>query len=121
MDSPYRHIEIVHLGDVCCVTLRHPRLEEEEIHEVGDELLDLIDTGGCRKLLFDFGPVPLECLYSVFLAKLFTVRRHLVERGGVLKLAEVTADMREVFRACRLDEYFEFEPDRATALATLAR
>jgi anti-anti-sigma regulatory factor len=48
------------------------------------------------------------------------VRRNLVERSGVLKLCEVSPQTLEVFQACHLKQYFDFEPDQAAALAVLA-
>ena len=49
--------------------------------QLADEVVDLID-GGCRKLVFTLGPESLQCLYSVFLAKLVMFQRVLRERGG---------------------------------------
>jgi anti-sigma B factor antagonist len=116
MDRPHRHIDVERQGDVFCVSVRKRRLEEKEIHEMASEVLDLIDADGCRKLAFSLGPGLLDCLYSVFLAKLVTMQRRLREHKGEMKLCDVTPEVYDVFQACQLHQHFEFTPDRATAV-----
>ena len=106
--------------DVFCVRLKHQRLEEQQIIALADELLRLINEQDCRKMILCLGPGLLDCLYSVFLATLVMVQRNLVERGGALKLCEVSPETLGVFRACYLDRHFSFEPDQESALAGLA-
>jgi len=119
MERPCLHIDVDRRGEVFCVRLRQSRLDEAGVYEVGDELLRLIDEHGCRKLALSLGPEPLECLYSVFLARLVTVRRKLLERGGALVLCEVSPESMDVFEAARLENYFTFAPDRKGAVAAL--
>jgi anti-anti-sigma regulatory factor len=106
------------IGDVTCVGLKSHRLGEDEVLQLADEVVALID-GGCRKLVISLGPEALQCLYSVFLAKLVMFQRLLRERGGALTLCDATPEMREVFRACRLDDLFVFAPDRGSAAAAM--
>lgn len=120
MERIYRQISFERTKDVLCVRLRRNRMEEQEIVAMAEELLSLINEHGCRKMIFCLGPGALDCLYSVFMATLVMLRRHLIERGGVLKLCEVSPQTQEIFEACHLQQYFDFEPDRATALAVLA-
>jgi anti-anti-sigma factor len=120
MSAPLRHLAATQVGDVTCVSLRKHRLSEDEIHQMADEVTGLIDDG-CRKLVFSLGPGAVECLYSIFLAKLVMFRRLLRERGGSLMLCDVTPEVRGVFEACRLHELFDFAPDQAGAVAALAR
>src|SRR5215468_3588776 len=94
--------------DACYVRLKNTRLEEAEIHQVGNELIDLCETQGCRKLALSLGPEPPSCLYSVFLAKLVAVRNTLRRLGGQLVLCEVGPIAFHVFEACKLDDEFEF-------------
>jgi anti-anti-sigma factor len=119
MSAPLRHIIATQAGDVTCVNLRKHRLQEDEVEQMADEIAGLID-GGCRKLVFSLGPEAVQCLYSVFLAKLVMFQRLLRERGGAMKLCDVTPEVRGVFEACRLHELFEFAPDRRSALAAMA-
>lgn len=120
MERVYQQIAFEQHQDVFCVRLRHHRLEEQEILAMADELLSLINEQGCRKMILCLGPGLLDCLYSVFMATLVMVRRNLVERGGALKLCEVSPETFEVFQACQLQQYFDFAPDQAAALAGLA-
>jgi hypothetical protein len=120
MSPPLRHITADRIGDVTCVSLKDHHLGEAEILRMADEVLGLID-GGCRRMVFSLGPGALECLYSVFLAKLVMFQRVLRERGGALKLCDATPEVREVFQACRLDDLFDFAPDRRSAAAALAQ
>ena len=110
MDS-YKHIRVERHGDVFCVRLRHTRLEENEIHQLGSELIDLCEQQGCRKLALSLGPQPPDCLYSVFLAKLMTLQRRLAEMGCALLLCEVSPEVQAIFQVCHFAEYFRFVPD----------
>src|SRR5262245_12923487 len=118
---PLRHSVLERRGDVFCVRLRKPRLEETAIHEFAAELLGLVTEDGCRKLVLSLGPEPPQCLYSIFLAKLITVQRRLGEHNGALRLCEVHPDVHALFEACKLDKYFRFVPDVETAVAELSR
>ena len=71
-------------------------------------------------MVFSLGPGALHCLYSVFLAKLVMCQRLLRERGGAMKLCDLTPEVRGVFEACKLHELFEFAQDRASAVAAFA-
>jgi hypothetical protein len=121
MERPYRHIVVERQGDVFCVRLRHHRMDESDILEMADELVSLIDKEGCRKMVLSLGPGPVDCLYSVFLAKLVMVRRLLAEREGHFKICEALPQTIGVFEACHLKEYFDFVPAVATAVAELSK
>jgi anti-anti-sigma factor len=117
MDRTYRQIELECRGDVFCVRLRAPRLEETAVYELADELVALADAG-CHKLALSLGPGSPECLYSVFLSKLVTVQRQLGEHGVSMVLCDVSPEVRSVFEACRLDQQFRFVPDFAAAVTS---
>ncbi len=119
MTGTYRHISVERQGDVFFVRLLDHRMDEPDILEMADELTALITDEGCLKMILSLGPGEMDCLYSVFIAKLVMVRRHLVERGGSLVLAEATPNTIGVFEACQLKDFFRFAPDRASAVATL--
>jgi hypothetical protein len=119
MQQTYRHIRVERQNDVICVRLRRQRMEEADILEMADEIIGLIKDEGCRKLVFSLGPGEVECLYSVFLAKLVMIRRYLAECGGKLKICEATPDTMGVFEACHLKDYFDFLPDQEAAVAAL--
>jgi hypothetical protein len=120
MDRPFKHIAVDRVGDVSCVSMRERRLSENDVQELTEELTGLIVDGKCRKLIFSFGPGSPDCLYSIFLAKLFTIQRRIQELGGKLNLCDATPDVQGVFEACHLKEFFSFYPDRPAALAAFA-
>ena len=95
-------------------------MSETDILEMADEILSLINKDGCRKLVIGLGPGQMECLYSVFLAKLVMIRRLLLEAGGRLKICEATPETIGVFEACHLKELFDFAPTQADAVKALS-
>jgi hypothetical protein len=119
MDRPHRHIVVECKGDVCCVRLLRARMNEADILEMADEIIGLIHERGCRKMVLSLGPGQIECLYSVFLAKLVMIRRIISEAGGVLKLSDATPETIDVFQACHLKELFDFTPNQAAAIKAL--
>ena len=120
MERPYRHLVLEQKQDICCVRLRQSRMDETDILEMADEFSILINDQGCRKMALSLGPNQLECLYSVFLAKMVMVRRLLAEHDGRLKICDATPETLGVFEACHLKEYFDFVPDQAAAIAQLS-
>ena len=120
MAIKHRQLDVEHQNDIVCAHLRKRKFEETEVQELSDELLSLILDDGCRKLVLSLGPGSPECLYSIFLAKLFTVRRRIGELGGTMKLCDVSDDVIGVFEACHLKEFFEFYPDQASAMASFS-
>jgi hypothetical protein len=120
MPRAYQHIVVEPKNGVYCVRFRRTQMEETELLEMADELVSLVKEDGCRKMAICLGPEMLQCLYSVFLAKLVMVRRHLMEAEGALKLCHAGPETIEVFEACHLKDLFDFAPDEATAVAAFA-
>jgi hypothetical protein len=116
MDS-YKYIRVEAHGDVCCARLRQTRLEENDIYLLGAELTDLCENQGCRKLALSLGPEPPDCLYSVFLAKLVSLRNTLRRNDGQFILCEVSPAAYHIFEACLLHREFTFANDFAAARA----
>ena len=121
MDRPSKQIEVDRHGDVFCVRLRKREMEEDDLHEFGDDITRLIQDEGCRKLVLNLGPDGPLCLYSIFLAKLVSIQRRLQQAGGSLKMAHVAPDIFKIFEACKLQTLFEFCPNQETAIAELSR
>jgi anti-sigma B factor antagonist len=119
MEKNYRYLDVEKAEDIFHVHLKQTRLEETEIEALGNELISLVTVDGCRKLIFDLGNNSPSVLFSLFLAKLVLVHRKLLEANGAMRLCAVKPHIMEVFQACRLENYFEFAPDRQSALAEL--
>ena len=111
----YHCLAVSWVGEVCLVRFRESSLDDVWIDELGDELRQLVERDGCRKLVISFGE--LDCLYSVLLGKLMTLRKVMHAHGGRLKLCEVPAQVQEVFHVCKVDGFFEFVPELEQALA----
>jgi anti-sigma B factor antagonist len=111
----YYCLDIAWHGDVCLARFRGSSLDDVWIDEMGDELCRLVQRDGCRKLVISFGEV--DCLYSVLLGKLMTLRKVMLAHGGRLKLCDVPPLVHDVFRVCKVDGYFEFAPDQEAAMA----
>ncbi len=120
MDRSFQQIDTEQKGDVSCVRLRQRRLGEVDVLQLGEELLALINEHGCRKLVVNLGPGPLQCLYSVFLAKLVTVQKRIEEVDGRMIFCEAHPETRHVFEVCQLDEYFDFVSREAIAVARMS-
>jgi hypothetical protein len=120
MKNIFQQIKVERDQGVYCVRLVHDRMEESDILRFADEMVGLVDDPDCRKLTLSLGPGRIHCLYSVFLAKLVMIRRRLTEKGGCFAICDATPETIEVFEACRLKDYFDFRPDRASAVAALA-
>ncbi len=120
MESTYLHITVGRDQDIYIARLRRHRLEESDILHFADEMISLIDKEGCRRLILSLGPGRIDCLYSIFLAKLVMIQRHLAEIGGAFRICDAAPETLEVFEACRLKDYFDFCPDQASAIAAFA-
>jgi anti-anti-sigma factor len=119
MARPTQQLEVDYDGDIACARLRQRRLDEPQIQSLGEELTDLVEQQGCRKLILSLGPGALDCLYSVFVAKLVGAQRRLLGHKGALILCDVIPQVMTIFTACKLHTYFEFAPDRTAALAAM--
>ncbi len=115
-----RHITVERRGEVFCVRLRRPRLNEPDMYQFADEVIELVSRDGCRRLALSLGPEPLDCMYSVFLAKLITIQRKLREYDGEMVLCEVPSMVMPIFEATKLDTQFHFVPDFAAATSRWA-
>lgn len=116
----YRHILVTRHGDVYGVHLKHTRLEEDEIIQLADEITALVTEEGCRQLLLSLGPETPYCLYSVFLAKLVTLRNLLHKAGGEMLLCDVGPNAYSTFLASKLTDKFLFVPTFAAGLMHFA-
>jgi hypothetical protein len=119
MTQPSPHLVIERRADVLCARLRSNRMLETEIIDTAQELVDLVRSEKCRGLALSLGPKSPECLYSVFLAKLYWVQRVLGEQGASLVLCEVDPAVHAIFEACKLDDQFRFVADFDAAVAAL--
>jgi len=79
-------------------------LDEANIHQIGEEISDLIDAEREPKLLISFENV--DHLSSAALGTLITINNKIRNRGGELRLANIDPQIYEVFVITRLNRLF---------------
>jgi anti-sigma B factor antagonist len=112
----YRHLDISEVGDVTVVRFRdHKIIEDINIHELGQELFQLVESENRQKLLLNFSSV--EFLSSAALSKLITLERKVKAHAGVLKLSNIRPEIYDVFKITKLVRVFDIKEEEADALA----
>jgi anti-anti-sigma regulatory factor len=119
MNQAPKFLAVARHGDVMCVRLAVPRIEDHHMDALGAELAKLVDEDKAHKIVFNLGPEEPDCLISVFLAKLVNLQRRLEGLGGTLALAHVSDDTRSIFRIAGIEKLFRFYPDQQAALNAL--
>ena len=117
MADTYQQIVVKRHGNVACVRLAKLRMDENDVYELSRELHRLAKQEGCPRIALCLGPETPEFLYSVFLAKLIALQRHLDEIGGALKLCQCTPQVIDILDVCVLLDRFDLVDSPATALA----
>ena len=120
MQRPYHFIVFELIGDVFCVRLKKPRVEDHQMEDLGAELARLIDEENCRKMVLNLGPEEPECLISIFLAKLINLQRRLDGMSGALTLANASDYTRNIFSIAGIEKFFHFYPDQQSAVQALS-
>ena len=110
-----RLIEVEDIGDVTVVNFTENKiLDEARIQIIGDQLFQLVDEVGRRKILLNFGNV--EYLSSAALGKLITLNKKLQNVGGRLILCNIDSTIYEVFEITKLNKLFSIHQEEQAAL-----
>ena len=88
-------------------------LDEANIQAIGDEISGIIDDAETPKLLISFANV--DHLSSAALGTLITINNRVRENGGKLRLANIDAQIYEVFVITRLNKLFEIHESTGEA------
>jgi anti-sigma B factor antagonist len=103
-------LQIDDIGDVTVVGFVSCQvLDERNMLAAADELCDIIDNQGRRKLLLSFRTV--EYISSTALGTLITLNKRLKEVGGKLVLCNLHPQLYEVFEAAKLNKLFSIQRD----------
>ena len=116
MDHNFRHIKAEPEESAHCVMFARSRLTEQDVLELGDEIMQLAEEEKCPRIIFDFVSATPECLFSVFLAKLVSLQKKLEEQGGGLHLCNCNPQVISIFAACCLDRVLRIFDSRFQAL-----
>jgi anti-sigma B factor antagonist len=113
-----RRIKVTESGQVSVVTFNDSKIiDEAEIQEFGQELYDLVERQGRKKIILNFGNV--EFLSSAALGKLIGFDKRVKQNGAELKLSNIRPEIYEVFAITKLTKLFDIKDDEADALAAI--
>jgi len=91
-------------------------LDEANIQAIGDEIAGIIDSADSPRLLISFSNV--DHLSSAALGTLITINNRVREKSGQLRLANIDAQIYEVFVITRLNKLYEIHETTGEALAS---
>jgi len=111
----HQRIDISRHGDVTVVRFIDRKIEDPNVHELGNELFALVEQDDRRSLVLDFSHV--EFLSSAALGKLLTLDRRLKTANGRLKLCCIRPEILEVFQITKLNKVFDIRADEQEAVA----
>ncbi len=110
-----QRLEVSEIRGITVVTfLERKILDAVHIMELGNDLTRIVTVDGKRDLLLDFGNV--EFLSSAALNKLIILDKKIKDKGGQLKLCNMTREIREVFVITKLTQLFDIVDGRDHAL-----
>src|SRR5277367_4205894 len=110
-----RRLEVLEEGDVTVVNFIDRKiLDEQNIQKIGEDLFELVDNLGRKKILLNFSNV--EYLSSAALGKFITLNKKVQAASGKLILCNISDDIQEVFEITKLNRLFKIEKDEQTAL-----
>ncbi len=116
--SAFQRLKLSESKQVTVVTFNDSKIiDEEEIHELGQELYDLIDRENLKKIVLNFGNV--EFLSSAALGKLISFEKKVRTSKAELILTNIRPEIYEVFAITKLTKLFKIKDDEADALAVL--
>lgn len=119
MSQSRRRIEVEDVGDVTVVKFVDRRiLDEQNIQLIGDQLFELVDDLGKRKLLLNFSNV--EYLSSAALGKLITLNKKVRGVSGQVKLCKIKPEIREVFEITKLNKVLQIHDSEEKALESFS-
>jgi anti-anti-sigma factor len=112
---PRRHLVVEDKEEVTVVRFTEKKLSDEpNVQDIWEELLDLVENKGKRKLLINFEIV--EYLSSGILKHLVTLSKKLKADGDRLVLCSLQPNVRGVFEITNLTKLFRIADDEAAAL-----
>ncbi|QDU90646.1 Putative anti-sigma factor antagonist BtrV [Pirellulimonas nuda] len=116
--SAFHRLKLSTSKQVTVVTFNDSKIiDEEEIQELGQELYDLVDREGLKKIVLNFGNV--EFLSSAALGKLISFEKKVRTSKADLILTNIRPEIYEVFAITKLTKLFKIKDDEADALAVL--
>lgn len=110
-----RRIEVEDVGDVTVVRFADKKiLDEQNIQTIGEQLFELVDDEGKRKILLDF--LNVEYLSSAALGKLISLNKKVRGVSGQLRLCNIRPEIFVVFEITSLNKVFPIYENQEKAL-----
>ena len=106
---------IVGPESIAIVTILESRiLDENNIADLGRQLMDLVKKQYMIKMIIDMGAV--QYLSSAVLRQFIALYKAIKEEKGDLRLCRVNPEVREVFKITQLDKMIEIKDDLDSAI-----
>jgi anti-sigma B factor antagonist len=110
-----RRLEVEDISDITVVNFVDKKiLDEQNIQVIGEQLFQLVDELGRRKVLLNFKNV--EFLSSAALGKLITLNKKLQGVKGKLILCNIHPQIYEVFEITKLNKLINIRKDEQEGL-----
>ena len=112
----YQHITYKNVDGIAVVNFMETvaMFDGDKVREVGDELLDLIESRRYTKLLLNLSNA--RFVSSAMLAHLVRLHRKVQEMKGKIRLCCLRPVIMDAFRVSNFDKIFEIFPDEPAAL-----
>jgi anti-sigma B factor antagonist len=105
----------VHPENIAVVTILESRiLDEQNINDIGKDLMELVTKRYMIKMVIDLGEV--KYLSSAVLRQLIALYKAIKAEKGDLKICRVAPEVREVFKITQLDKMIEIKDDLESAI-----
>lgn len=105
---PIRDVVIVNFQDASI-------LDTSVVEQIGEQLYDLVDNKGRRRLVLDFTKV--QFLSSSALGVLISLRKKAAAIKGEIVICSLRKEIMKVFEITNLTRMFTFAPNEEKALA----
>jgi len=110
-----KKIELKETNGVLVVNFTdHKIWDEQNIQVLGEQLFELVDSKGYRKILLDFKNV--DYLSSAALGKLISLNKKINVLEGKLVFCSIRGEIKEVFEITKLNKFFKIKDDEASGL-----
>ena len=93
-------------------------LEEKEIEQIQESIMSVVQQADNVNLILDFSKV--KFLSSAVLGFLIRLSKKVYERGGQLRLCNITPKIYEIFKITRLTKVFDIYQDVDGAIESLS-
>ncbi len=111
-------ISVQYTGDATIVTFVDEKiLEEMDIQSLQTSIMSVVEEAERINLILDFCNV--QFLSSAVLGLLMRISKKVYERGGQLKLCNISPRIYEIFKITRLNQIFDIHEDVDRAIESL--